>query len=92
MVSTKRPRLRAVRPLSDGHLELTFTDGQRFDLDMSRALLAYPGLAPLSKGNEFEGATLGKGEWTVEWPALDIQIGADTLLLDALAQSAPIIV
>ncbi|MGE8333615.1 MAG: helix-turn-helix domain-containing protein, partial [Pseudomonas putida] len=23
------------------------------------------------------------------WPALDIQIGADTLLLDALAQNAP---
>ena len=31
--------------------------------------------------------TPGEG-WTVEWPDLDIQIGADTLWLDAQAQNA----
>ena len=30
----------------------------------------------------------GEG-WTVVWPDLDIQIGADTLWLDAQAQNAP---
>jgi hypothetical protein len=30
----------------------------------------------------------GEG-WTVEWDALDIQIGADTLWLEAQAQNAP---
>ncbi len=85
----KRPRLWAVRPRPDARLELTFTNGQRFELDMSDALASYPGLAPLASGKSFEGAVLGDGGWTVEWPALDIQIGADTLLLDALAQAAP---
>ncbi len=86
MVSMKRPRLRAVQPLSGKRLELVFTSGQRFELDMSGALAAYPGLVPLTKGKAFEEATLGDGGWTVEWPTLNIQIGADTLLLDALAQ------
>ncbi len=36
----------------------------------------------------FEGAALGDDGWSVEWPELDIQIGADTLYLDALAQNA----
>lgn len=35
----------------------------------------------------FAKATIIEGEgWTVEWTALDIQIGADTLWLDAEAQ------
>jgi len=89
MASMKRPRLRAVQPRPGARLELTFTNGQRYILDLSDALAAYPGLAPLAKGNAFQGATLGDGGWTVEWPALDIQIGADSLLLDALAQTAP---
>lgn len=89
MASMKRPRLRAVQPRSGASLGLTFTNGQRFTLDMSDALKAYPGLAPLAKRKAFEDVTLGDGGWFVEWPALDIQIGADTLLLDALAQNAP---
>ncbi|MFP3864582.1 DUF2442 domain-containing protein [Pseudomonas capeferrum] len=89
MASMKRPRLRAVQPRSGASLELTFTNGQRFTLDMSDALKAYPVLAPLAKRKAFEDVTLGDGGWSVEWPALDIQIGADTLLLDALAQNAP---
>ena len=89
MASMKRPRLKAVQPRSGATLELIFTNGQHFTLDMTDALKAYPGLAPLSKRQAFEGVVLGDGGWSVEWPALDIQIGADTLLLDALAQNAP---
>ncbi|HDS1747319.1 MULTISPECIES: DUF2442 domain-containing protein [Pseudomonas] len=89
MASMKRPRLRAVQARPGARLVLTFTNGQRFDLDMSDALAAYPGLAPLAKREAFQGAVLGDGGWSVEWLALDIQIGADTLLLDALAQTAP---
>jgi hypothetical protein len=89
MASMKRTRLRAVQPRSGASLELTFVDGQRFTLDMSNALEAYPGLAPLTVRKAFEGVRLGDGGWSVEWPELDIEIGADTLLLDALAQSAP---
>lgn len=56
---------------------------------MSDDLKTYPGLKPLAEGNAFERVTLGDAGWTVEWPDLDIQIGADTLFLDGLAQAAP---
>jgi hypothetical protein len=49
-----------------------------------------PGLAPLREAKAFAGAALTDGEgWAVEWSDLDIQIGADTLWLDAQAQNAP---
>ncbi|NIE77001.1 DUF2442 domain-containing protein [Pantoea sp. Ap-967] len=89
MASMKRPRLRGVQPRSGNSLELTFTNGQRYTLEMSDALKNHPGLAPLAKRKAFEGVVLGDGGWSVVWPDLDIQIGADTLLLDALAQAAP---
>lgn len=85
----KRPRLQAVQARSGHRLELTFVDGRRFVLDMREDVATYPGLAPLKATKAFAGATLGDGGWTVEWLELDIQIGADTLLLDALAQAAP---
>jgi Protein of unknown function (DUF2442). len=65
MASMKRPRLRAVQPRSGTGLELTFINGQRFTLDMSDALKAYPGLAPLAKRKAFEDVTLGDGGWSV---------------------------
>jgi hypothetical protein len=89
MASMKRPRLRAVQARPGNKLTLTFVDGRRFELDMSKDVATYPGLKPLQDRKAFAGAALGDDGWTVEWPALDIQIGADTLYLDALAQAAP---
>ncbi|WP_082765890.1 DUF2442 domain-containing protein [Azotobacter vinelandii] len=89
MASMKRPRLLAVQARPGHRLELTFVDGRRFDLDMREDVAKYPGLKPLQDARAFAGAALGDDGWTVEWPALDIQIGADTLYLDALAQAAP---
>lgn len=88
MLPMKRPRLSAVQALPDYQLLLTFIDGQRMSLDLSRDLRAYPGLRPLQEAGAFEGAALGDDGWSVEWPEQDIQIGADTLYLDALAQNA----
>lgn len=85
----KRPRLRAVQARPGHKLELTFIDDQCFTLDMTHDVGTYPGLKPLQAAKAFVGATLGDDGWTVEWPELDIQIGADTLYLDALAQAAP---
>jgi hypothetical protein len=87
MLPMKRPRLSAVEVLPDYRLALTFIDGQQLTLDLSRDLQAFAGLQPL-QGSAFEGAMLGDDGWSVEWPELDIQIGADTLYLDALAQNA----
>ncbi|MGE8067204.1 DUF2442 domain-containing protein [Pseudomonas sp. NPDC089569] len=87
MLPMKRPRLSAVLALPDYRLALTFIDGQQLTLDLSHDLQAFPGLQPL-RGGAFDTAVLGDDGWCVEWPEQDIQIGADTLYLDALAQNA----
>ncbi|WP_256678476.1 hypothetical protein [Pseudomonas sp. CM25] len=65
MASMKRPRLKDVQPRSGASLELTFTNGQHFTLDMTDALKTCPGLAPLSKRKAFEGVVLGDWGWSV---------------------------
>lgn len=88
MLSMKRPRLSAVQALPNGRLALTFVDGQQWTLDLSEDFLAYPGLRPLRDADVFDTAELGDDGWSVEWLESDIQIGADTLYRDALAQNA----
>jgi len=90
MASMKRPRLSAVKPLAKSRLRLTFIDSSVFTVDFNLLFEESPGLAPLREAKAFAGATLLDGEgWGVEWPDIDIQIGADTLWLDAQAQNAP---
>ncbi|MCU7249563.1 DUF2442 domain-containing protein [Pseudomonas koreensis] len=88
MLPMKRPRLSAVKVLGDWRLALTFIDDQQLTLDLSRDLYKYPGLSPLLDPGVFATATLEDDGWSVEWPGPDIQIGADTLYRDALAQNA----
>lgn len=90
MASMKRPRLTAVVALSDFRLRLTFQDGSIYTVSLTEDFDKFPRLRPLQDPVAFAQATLIAGEgWTVEWEALDIQIGADTLWLDAQAQNAP---
>ena len=90
MATMKRPRLAAVKALSGHRLKLTFVDGSVHTVSLAGELDRFPGLAPLCNPKAFAKAVIIEGEgWTVEWPALDIQIGADTLWLDAQAQHAP---
>lgn len=86
MLPRKRPRLSSVEPLADFCLALTFVDGQQLCVDLSQDLQRYPGLKPLLDPEVFCAVTLGDEGWTVEWLDPDIQLGADTLYLDALAQ------
>lgn len=88
MLPMKRPRLSSVRALPDYRLALNFIDGQQLTLDLTRDLQSFSGLRPLLEKRAFEAATLGDDGWSVEWPQQDIQIGADTLYLEALAQNA----
>ncbi len=86
----KRPRLTSAKALAGHRLRLIFIDGRTYTLDFLSLIDASPGLAPLREAAAFAGATVIPGEgWAVIWPALDIQIGADTLWLDAQAQQAP---
>ncbi|MFJ4247758.1 DUF2442 domain-containing protein [Pseudomonas sp. NPDC089741] len=88
MLSMKRPRLSAVQALSDFRLALTFIDGQELTLYLGEDIQAYPGLKPLLDPEVFATVTMDDEGWTVEWLERDIQIGADTLYMDALAQNA----
>ncbi|OQX20465.1 MAG: hypothetical protein BWK76_01325 [Desulfobulbaceae bacterium A2] len=89
MATMKRPRLKAVEVLPDYRLRLTFADSSVYVVSLAQDFDAFPGLAPLRTPAVFATATIIPGEgWTVEWPECDIQIGADTLWLDAQAQNA----
>src|SRR3972149_764148 len=69
---------------------MTCFDGSIDTVSLAGEFDKFPALAPLRSAKAFAKAIIVEGEgWTVEWPALDIQIGADTLGLDAQAQNAP---
>lgn len=90
MARMKRPRLAGIKVLGQFRMRLTFVGGEVYTLDFQLLFDESPGLARLRDPEAFATAALIEGEgWTVEWPELDIQIGADTLWLDAQAQSAP---
>ena len=89
MATMKRPRLESVRALSDYRLQLVFRDGSAYTVSLANSFDKFPGLEPLQDKAAFAKAQIIESEgWTVEWPELDIQIGADTLWLDARAQNA----
>jgi len=90
MASMKRPRFKAVKALVRHRLKMTFIDGTVYTVDFIPLFAESPGLAPLRDEQAFAKACLGEGAgWSAEWPELDIQVGADTLWLDAIAQNAP---
>lgn len=89
MAPMKRPRLSAVEPLPDYRLNMTFVNGEKFTINKLETVFAKPGLAPLRDPAAFAKARIIPGEgWTVEWEDFDIQIGADTLWLEAKQQAA----
>ncbi len=90
MKNMKRPRLKAIEALPGYKLRLTFLNDSVYTVSLADEFASHPGLLPLKDEKAFAAATLIEGEgWTVEWPEHDIQIGADTLWLDAQAQNAP---
>lgn len=89
MTLMKRPRLFAIEPLPDYQLKMTFINGAVLTVDKGEAIFAKPGLAPLRDPAIFAKAELARSMgWTVEWSDYDIQIGADTLWLEAMHQAA----
>lgn len=84
----RRPRLRVVETLPGYRLRLVFIDDSTFVVSLAGEFERSPGLLPLKDPEAFSGAVIDEYGWQVEWPALDIQIGADTLWLDAQAQNA----
>jgi len=88
MASMKRPRLKAVLALSEQRLNLEFIDGSRYTVSLAEDIARLPGLHPLRDANAFTRVVVADEGWTLEWPEFDIQIGADTLWLDAIEQNS----
>lgn len=90
MALMKRPRLKSVKALAQFKLKLCFVNDAAFTLDFRPIMAESKGLKPLTDPTVFATAQIISGEgWEVIWPKADIQIGADTLWLDAQAQCAP---
>jgi len=89
MAQMKRPRLSTIETLDDFKLRLTFRNDSIFTVDFKPFFDESVGLAPLRDPVEFAKASVDEWGWTVEWVERDIQIGSDTLWLDAQAQNAP---
>ena len=89
MALMKRPRLYKAEPLDNFKMRLTFRNDSIYTVDFKLFFDECKGLAPLRDPAEFAKATIDEWGWTVEWVDRDIQIGADTLWLDAQAQNAP---
>lgn len=88
MALMNRTRLSSIEILSDFRMRLFFVGGEGCTVDFKPLFEESLGLAPLRDARQFANATLVEGEGlTVEWPELDIQIGADTLWLDAQVQN-----
>lgn len=89
MARITRPRLAAITALADFKMKLAFRNGSDYIVDFLPFFAESKGLAPLRDPLAFAKATVDPDGWVVEWLEFDIQIGADTLWLDAQAQHAP---
>ena len=88
MAKMKRPRFKSLKALPGFKLDATFINGERRVIDLKDDVFRLPGLKPLRKEKAWLGASKAEYGWTVEWLDFDIQIGADTLWMDAQAQNA----
>lgn len=88
MAFMNHARLSSIEIVSDFRIRLFFVGGEVYTVNFKPLFEESLGLSPLRDARQFANATLVEGEgWAVEWPELDIQIGADTLWLDAQAQN-----
>lgn len=72
----KRPRIKKVEPMAGHLLRITFIGGSVYTLRFAEFFSESIGLVPLKNEGEFMKASIDDWGCTVEWPNLDIQIGA----------------
>jgi hypothetical protein len=84
----KEPKIFHVEALPDYVLRITWMNGLSSDISQKEAIFDKhkPALKPLQDVSIFAGVSVDFG-WSVNWESVDIQIGADTLWADYLAQS-----
>ena len=88
MARMTRPCLTSAIALPNFKMQLTFRDGSCYTVNFEPFFAENKGLSPLRDPELFAKVVSDPDGWVIEWLELDIQIGADTLWLDAQAQSA----
>lgn len=86
MHKSKAPRLESVRPLSGTTLEVRYTHGRQFALDLSGLANELEAFAPLKDPAQFATAQVTDWGWTLEW-ACGASLDSDRVLEMALEQA-----
>lgn len=72
-------KLESVSPAGDSKLAVTFDDGLLATIDLSPVLAKHPALAPLAEPAVFKEVRLSADGWSIEWPDLGMDFGAQQL-------------
>ncbi|MTW22094.1 DUF2442 domain-containing protein [Allochromatium palmeri] len=83
-------RLTAVAALSEYRLQLTYADGQHFEVDVSKWIETTQALAPLKDKTLFAQAKVGFGGHSVDWTEDTLDLGASNLRNLAIEQAGGI--
>jgi hypothetical protein len=86
MTQSKAPRLESVRALSRTQLEVRYTYGRQFVLDLSGLVDELPAFAPLQDPAQWATAQVTDGGWTLEW-ACGASLDSDRVLEMAMEQA-----
>lgn len=86
MSKSKAPRLESVRVLSGLQLEVRYTHGRQFVLDLSTQADELAAFASLKDPAEFATAQVSDWGWTLEW-ACGASLDSDRVLEMALEQA-----
>src|SRR3954467_5593722 len=72
-------KIESVLTRGDAILVTTWDDGRRAEIDLAPVIAARKVLAPLADPDAFHRLRLADDGWSVEWPALGIDLGAAQL-------------
>lgn len=86
MSKSKAPRLEWVRPLSGAVLEIRYTHGKQFVLNLSTLVNELQAFAPLQDPAQFATVQVTDWGWTLEW-ACGASLDSDRVLEMALEQA-----
>ena len=86
MSKSKAPRLESVRTLSATQLEVRYTHGREFVLDLSALANELAAFAPLRDPDQFAKVQVTDWGWTLEW-ACGASLDSDSVLEMALEQA-----
>ena len=86
MSKSKAPRLESVRTLSGTRLEVLYTHGRQFVLDLSALVGELAAFAPLNDPAQFATAQVTDWGWTLEW-ACGASLDSDRVLEMAMEQA-----